>query len=167
MRVVPDKRVDAFARAKHEFDRAGRTSTTRNAALILVAPNARRMAVLGDRALHERVGEKFWNAIVAESTPYFARGDVDRRHQTRDRARGRGAARALPGAGRQRGVTVRRALLALVSVLGASDCGLCADFAVPPTPDHFVTDNAGALSDATRARVESELQSYERRPAIR
>lgn len=77
VRVVPDKRVDAFERAKHEFGKIGlHEHHAKNAALILVAPNARRMAVLGDRALHERVGEKFWNQIVAESTPYFARGDV-------------------------------------------------------------------------------------------
>lgn len=60
-------------------------------------------------------------------------------------------------------MTARRALLALVTALWVLPiAAFAADFAVPPTPNHFVTDNAGALSDATRARVESELQSYER-----
>jgi uncharacterized membrane protein len=77
VRVLPDQRVDAFERAQYEFAQIGlQRHHAKNAALILVAPNARRMAVLGDRALHERVGEKFWNEVVAESTPYFARGDV-------------------------------------------------------------------------------------------
>jgi uncharacterized protein len=35
------------------------------------------------------------------------------------------------------------------------------DFKIPPTPDHYVTDNAGALSNATRASVENRLHAYE------
>ena len=35
-------------------------------------------------------------------------------------------------------------------------------FKVPPTPDHYVTDNAGALSSDTRSSVENKLQAYER-----
>jgi uncharacterized membrane protein len=77
VRVIPDERVDAFERAKHEFTRIGlHRHHAANAALILVAPKARRIAVLGDRALHERVGEAFWNSVVAGSTPYFARDDT-------------------------------------------------------------------------------------------
>jgi uncharacterized membrane protein len=77
VRVVPDKNLDAFERAKHEFAKIGlHRHHAENAALILVAPKARNMAILGDRALHERVGETFWNDVVAESTQYFARGNV-------------------------------------------------------------------------------------------
>jgi uncharacterized protein len=36
-----------------------------------------------------------------------------------------------------------------------------AGFTIPPTPDHFVTDNAGALSTATRASIENKLRAYE------
>jgi uncharacterized protein len=35
-------------------------------------------------------------------------------------------------------------------------------FAIPPAPDHFVTDNAGALSSGARASIENELQGYQR-----
>lgn len=35
-------------------------------------------------------------------------------------------------------------------------------FTIPPTPDHYVTDNAGALSSTTREQLENELQAYER-----
>jgi uncharacterized protein len=38
---------------------------------------------------------------------------------------------------------------------------VAADFKIPPTPDHYVTDTAGALSGATRASVENELHAYE------
>ncbi len=34
-------------------------------------------------------------------------------------------------------------------------------FKVPPTPDHHVTDLAGALSFSTRTALENQLQSYE------
>ena len=50
----------------------------------------------------------------------------------------------------------------MVAVLLASVPALAADFNVPPTPTHFVTDNAGALSGDTRASVEGELQAYEK-----
>lgn len=78
VRVIPDRDVEAFARAEHEFGRAGlHHHATRNAALILVAPKARRFAILGDRALHERVGDAFWRDLVDEAQPYFARGATD------------------------------------------------------------------------------------------
>jgi uncharacterized membrane protein len=77
VRIVPDGTVDALERAKHEFGRIGLHKHDRaNAALILVAPKARSFAVIGDRALHERVGEEFWNGVVRASQPYFARGEL-------------------------------------------------------------------------------------------
>ena len=73
VRLIPDEAVAAFDRAKIEFERIGlRRSENRNAALVLVAPRARRYAVLGDRALHERVGDGFWHDVVAEMQPLFA-----------------------------------------------------------------------------------------------
>lgn len=77
VRLIPDAAVDAFERAKTEFERIGMSRhERRNAALILVAPRARRYAVVGDCALHERVGDAFWNDVVAEVQPIFARDDV-------------------------------------------------------------------------------------------
>jgi uncharacterized membrane protein len=77
VRIVPDAAVDPIERAKHEFGRVGLHRHDRaNAALILVAPNARSFAVIGDRALHERVGDEFWSDVVRDGQPYFARGDV-------------------------------------------------------------------------------------------
>ena len=49
-------------------------------------------------------------------------------------------------------------LLALVCVLPA----VADDFKAPPTPDHYVTDDAGALSNSARAAIESRLQAYEK-----
>ena len=39
---------------------------------------------------------------------------------------------------------------------------LAQEFKIPPTPDHFVTDNAGALSGDTRGSLENELAAYEK-----
>ncbi len=36
-----------------------------------------------------------------------------------------------------------------------------AEFKVPPTPNHYVTDTAGALSGGARTSLENELQAYE------
>lgn len=75
VRVVPDRGVDAFERAKREFERAGlHRHPARNAVLILVAPKAQRFAIVGDRALHGKVGDAFWRDVVADTEPYFARG---------------------------------------------------------------------------------------------
>jgi uncharacterized membrane protein len=76
VRVVPDKDVDAFERAKAEFESLGmHRHDHRNAALILVAPKARRFAVIGDGALHARVAATFWDDIVAKIQPAFAKDD--------------------------------------------------------------------------------------------
>ncbi len=77
VRMIPDAETDAFERAKHEFGHAGlHRHEHRNAALILVAPKARRFAVIGDWALHQRVGDAFWDDVVESSKPYFARGEL-------------------------------------------------------------------------------------------
>ncbi|HEX3369619.1 MAG TPA: TPM domain-containing protein [Candidatus Cybelea sp.] len=36
-----------------------------------------------------------------------------------------------------------------------------AGFTIPPVPDHYVTDNAGALSGETRSFLENQLRAYE------
>jgi uncharacterized membrane protein len=77
VRVIPDRSVDAFERARHEFARTGlHRHDAQNAALVLVAPNAKQFAVIGDRALHARVGDAFWREVVDESRSYFAHGAI-------------------------------------------------------------------------------------------
>jgi uncharacterized membrane protein len=79
VRIVPEAEADALARAKAEFAEAGlHGHEHRNVALILVAPQARSFAIVGDRALHERVGDAFWQDLIAKARPYFARGEIAR-----------------------------------------------------------------------------------------
>jgi len=77
VRFIPDEKVDAYERAKAEFEKAGMHGhAARNAALILVAPKARRFAVIGDRELHDRVGDAFWDEAIDAMRPEFVAGDV-------------------------------------------------------------------------------------------
>jgi uncharacterized protein len=59
---------------------------------------------------------------------------------------------------RQRGLVAIATLLAWMWAVPA----LSAGFSVPPTPSHYVTESAGALSEATRTSLESELAAYQK-----
>ena len=77
VRFIPDAKIDALERAKAEFEKAGMHGhEPRNAAMILVAPNARNFAIIGDRELHARVGDGFWDEAVADMREHFSRGDI-------------------------------------------------------------------------------------------
>jgi uncharacterized protein len=51
------------------------------------------------------------------------------------------------------------ALVALLYAVPATAAGV--GFTIPPTPARYVTDNADALSENTRASLENELRAYE------
>jgi uncharacterized membrane protein len=73
VRVVNDKHIDAIEMAKHEFAHFGMDKhVAANAALVLIAPRARQFAVIGDSALHARVGDDFWKQLTVEMRRYFA-----------------------------------------------------------------------------------------------
>ncbi len=77
VRFVNDRNVDAFERAKAEFEQQQmHTHKHHNAALILVAPNARQFAMIGDRELHARVSDAFWKDGIAAMRSRFAVGDI-------------------------------------------------------------------------------------------
>jgi uncharacterized membrane protein len=62
--------------AEKAFDRLGMTRTKdRNGILFFVVPARRKFVVLGDRGIHERVGQEFWHRIVAVVTEKFRRDD--------------------------------------------------------------------------------------------
>jgi uncharacterized membrane protein len=43
----------------------------RNAVLIFVAPRAHKFAVVGDKAIHEKCGEEFWQGVVNGMRTHF------------------------------------------------------------------------------------------------
>lgn len=58
---------DAVARARERFEKLGMTRTRqRNAVLIYFAPRVQKFAVIGDRGIHEKCGDAFWQETVAE-----------------------------------------------------------------------------------------------------
>jgi len=74
IRVHLDHRCpgDPIARAAAVFQRLGMDRTpARNGVLVYVAIADRKLAVIGDRGLHERVGEAYWQRLVADVLTRF------------------------------------------------------------------------------------------------
>jgi uncharacterized membrane protein len=64
--------ADPLAIAQKKFQRLGMYKTReRNAVLIFVAPRAHKFAVVGDKAIHEKCGEQFWQHIVSAMRTHF------------------------------------------------------------------------------------------------
>src|SRR5438477_8000195 len=64
--------VDPLIAAQKKFHRLGMHKTPeRNAILIFVAPRAHKFAVLGDRGIHEKCGEDYWQRIVDLMRDHF------------------------------------------------------------------------------------------------
>jgi len=65
-------RVDPLIAAREKFHRLGIHKTReRNAVLIFVAPRAHKFAVVGDKAVHEKCGEQFWQRLVDGMRAHF------------------------------------------------------------------------------------------------
>ena len=64
--------ADPLSFAQKKFHRLRMHKTReRNAVLIFVAPRAHKFAVIGDRAIHEKCGEQFWQRVVAGMRMHF------------------------------------------------------------------------------------------------
>ena len=64
--------VDPLVAAQKKFHRLGMNKTPeRNAVLIFVAPRAHKFAVIGDKAIHEKCGEVFWQGLVDSMREHF------------------------------------------------------------------------------------------------
>ena len=65
-------RVDPLIAAQKKFHRLGMHRTPeRNAILIFVAPRAHKFAVVGDKAIHEKRGENYWQRVVDLMREHF------------------------------------------------------------------------------------------------
>jgi uncharacterized membrane protein len=63
---------DPIARATAVFQRLGMDRTpARNGVLVYVAIVDRKLAVIGDRGIHERVGETYWQGLVSDALAHF------------------------------------------------------------------------------------------------
>jgi uncharacterized membrane protein len=62
--------------AEKAFVRLGMTRTKRrNGVLLFVVPARRKLVILGDRGIHEKVGAEFWQQVVDRVTAHFRAGD--------------------------------------------------------------------------------------------
>ncbi|HZZ66157.1 MAG TPA: TPM domain-containing protein [Candidatus Baltobacteraceae bacterium] len=69
--------TDSLERAREAFVSARlHEHVDRNAVLFLVSPKGRTFAVYGGDAIHDSLGASFWEALVAQMQPYFARGEI-------------------------------------------------------------------------------------------
>jgi uncharacterized membrane protein len=67
---------DAVAAAQRAFNHLGMHKTKqRNGVLLFVAPRARKFAIIGDKAVHERCGDPFWTEVAQEISTHFRKGD--------------------------------------------------------------------------------------------
>jgi uncharacterized membrane protein len=58
--------------AQRKFHQLGIHKTReRNAVLVFVAPRAHKFAVVGDKAIHEKCGDEFWQRIVEGMGAHF------------------------------------------------------------------------------------------------
>lgn len=73
--VTPRCRYNVMKRAVKTFNRLHLyTTKRRNAVLIFIAYEDRKLAILGDTAIHDAVPEGFWDGEVEELTRYLKAG---------------------------------------------------------------------------------------------
>lgn len=61
--------------AAKAFHRLGMENTVdRNGVLIFIVPSRKRFAILGDKGIHEKVGQAFWNDVSACLSSHFRKG---------------------------------------------------------------------------------------------
>jgi uncharacterized membrane protein len=66
---------DPLAAANREFSKLRlETATGKNSLLIFLAPQSQKFAVVGGAALHEKVGQAWWNELIALLTRHFKEG---------------------------------------------------------------------------------------------
>jgi uncharacterized membrane protein len=67
---------DPVAFAEAEFIRLEMEKTKdRNAVLIFVAPVSQKFSVVGDKGVHEKCGDGFWQELATSMSEHFKRGE--------------------------------------------------------------------------------------------
>ncbi|HUP65254.1 MAG TPA: TPM domain-containing protein [Thermoanaerobaculia bacterium] len=62
--------------AERTFERLGMTRTAlRNGILIFLAAKEQQFAVIGDRGIHEKVGDSFWEEVAAHLVEHFRKSE--------------------------------------------------------------------------------------------
>jgi uncharacterized membrane protein len=75
--LISHKEIEApVTEAQKEFARLGMANSShRNGVLIFVAPRSHKFAVIGDKAVHEKCGDAFWQKLAEAMTGYFRKSE--------------------------------------------------------------------------------------------
>jgi uncharacterized membrane protein len=65
---------DPLAAAHHEFRKLRLPATAQSSLLIFLAPKSQKFAIVGGAALHAKVGQAWWNELIALLTRHFKEG---------------------------------------------------------------------------------------------
>jgi uncharacterized membrane protein len=72
-------KTDPLISAQKKLRRLRMDKTSeRNAVLIFIAPRAHKFAVVGDKAIHEKCGEQFWQQVVDGMREHFQKEKFSR-----------------------------------------------------------------------------------------
>ncbi|HKA89977.1 MAG TPA: TPM domain-containing protein [Haliangiales bacterium] len=75
--VAPFFFGSVYAAAERAFARLGVARTReRNGVLLFVVPGRRQLAILGDEAIHAKVGQEFWERVAAATARRLGAGDA-------------------------------------------------------------------------------------------
>ena len=67
---------DSMSRARKVFEKLGMTRTKhRNGVLIYFSPKDRVFVILGDRGIHDKVGQSFWQEMMTKTESLFSKND--------------------------------------------------------------------------------------------
>jgi uncharacterized membrane protein len=75
--IVSHKHIETpVSEAQKEFIRLGMDrSPGQNSVLIFVAPRSHTFAVIGDKAVHEKCGDEFWQKLAEAMSGYFRKSE--------------------------------------------------------------------------------------------
>lgn len=75
--LIAKMKGDILSEAAHAFRKLGMHKTDdRNGVLICVSLRDRKFAIIGDKGIHERVGNNFWDDVRNEMQQHFQQGDI-------------------------------------------------------------------------------------------
>lgn len=76
--IEPKCKDDAFARAKEVFQKHKMHQTKHhNGVLVYVATDDKKIAIFGDKGIHDHVGQSFWDDTLELMTNHFKSGNFE------------------------------------------------------------------------------------------
>lgn len=73
--VTEQEISDPIVSAREHFGKLGMTQTAqRNGVLIFIAPRSQNYAILGDEAVHQKCGQRFWEHVTHDMDPMMKQG---------------------------------------------------------------------------------------------